>query len=118
MRTYEETMYCRKTFFEYKLKIISGFLTYHTLFPHYRQPFGKENAAAAAAAFDFLLPAEGLAVSALILSRIHFMGAHQNAVQGAIVLAVAVVCTLLNGAFDALICMTVHISSSFFWFLP
>jgi hypothetical protein len=54
------------------------------------------------------LLAEGLAVGALILGRVHLMGAHQNPVQRAVVLILAVVCTLLDGAFDALVCMTVH----------
>ena len=36
------------------------------------------------------------------------MGADENAVQRAVVFAVAVVGTLLNGAFDALICLAVH----------
>ena len=36
------------------------------------------------------------------------MGAYQNAVQRAVVLGVAVVSALLNGALDALIGMTVH----------
>jgi hypothetical protein len=36
------------------------------------------------------------------------MGAHQNPVQGAEILGVAVVSALLNGAFDALIGMIFH----------
>jgi hypothetical protein len=36
------------------------------------------------------------------------VGAHQNAVQGAVVLGVAVVGAGLDGAFDALVGMTVH----------
>ena len=70
----------------------------------------KENAAAIAAALESLLLAEGLAVGTLILSGVGFMGAHQNAIQRAVVLAVAVVCARLNGAFDALICIAVHSS--------
>ena len=70
----------------------------------------KENAAASAAAFMRLSLAEGLAVSALILSGVCFVGAHQNAVQRAVVLAVAVVSAGLNGAFDALVSITVHSS--------
>ena len=56
--------------------------------------------------------AEGLAVSALVLGGIGLMGAHQDPVQGAVVLAVAVICAGLDGAFDALVCMAVHKSSS------
>ena len=36
------------------------------------------------------------------------MGAHQDPVQRAVVLILAVVSALLDGAFDALVCMTVH----------
>ena len=52
--------------------------------------------------------AEGLAVSALVLGGIGLVGAHQNPVQGAVVLAVAVICAGLNGTFDTLICMAIH----------
>ena len=58
--------------------------------------------------FIHLSLTEGLAVGALILSRIRFVSAHQNAVQRAVVLTVAVVSTGLNGAFDALVCIVVH----------
>ena len=53
--------------------------------------------------------AEGLAVGALVLSGICFVGADQNAIQRAVVLAVAVISALLYGAFDALVGMAVHI---------
>ena len=56
----------------------------------------------------FLLLAERLAVGALILGGIGFMGAHQNPVQRAVVLAVAVVSAGLDGAFDALVSVTIH----------
>ena len=36
------------------------------------------------------------------------MGTHQNPVQRAVVLGIAVVSAGLDGAFDALVCMTVH----------
>ena len=51
---------------------------------------------------------EGLTVSALIHSRIGLVGTHQDPVQGAIVLVIAVVSALLDGAFDALVCVVVH----------
>ena len=41
------------------------------------------------------------------------MGTNQNLVQGAVVLMAAMVGTLLDGAFDALVCMTVHKKASF-----
>ena len=53
------------------------------------------------------LLAEGFAVGALVHGGIGLVGAHQDAVQRAVVLVLAVVCTLLDGAFDALVGMTV-----------
>ena len=41
------------------------------------------------------------------------MGAHQDAVQGAVVLILAMMGALLDGAFDTFVGMTVHCSSSF-----
>ena len=58
-----------------------------------------------------LLFAERLAVSALVHGGIVFVSAHQNAIQGAEVLCVAVVSAGLNGAFDALIGVGVHFRS-------
>ena len=52
--------------------------------------------------------AERLAVGALILRGIGFVGTHQNSIQGAVVLAVAVISTLLDGTFDALVSMAIH----------
>ena len=49
-----------------------------------------------------LLP-EGLAVGTLICSGVHFVGTNQNVLQGAVVLILAVMGTLLNGTFDTLI---------------
>ena len=60
-----------------------------------------------------LLP-EGLAVGALIHSRIAFMGADQNSVQRAVVLSIAVISAGLNGTLDALVCIVIH---SFFLLL-
>ena len=36
------------------------------------------------------------------------MGPHHDLVQRAVVLGIAMICTLLNGAFNALICIVVH----------
>ena len=58
-----------------------------------------------------LLLAEGLAVGALVLRGVHFMGTHQDLIQRAVVLMAAVIGALLDGAFDALVCMTVHSKS-------
>ena len=56
----------------------------------------------------FLLLTEGHAVGALLLSGVRLMGTHQDAIQRAVVCLVAVMCTLGNGALDALIGITVH----------
>jgi len=56
---------------------------------------------------SLLLP-EGLAVSALVHSGIGLMGANQDPVQRTVVLVLAVVCALLDGTFNALVCVTVH----------
>lgn len=60
-----------------------------------------------------LLSAEGLAVGALIHGGVFFVGTHQNAVQRAVVLRVAVIGALLYGALYAFIGMTAHCGSSF-----
>ena len=52
--------------------------------------------------------AEGLAVGTLVNGGIGFMGTHQNPVQRAVILAFAVVRALMDGAFNALVGMTIH----------
>ena len=112
--SYEKNVYTDKTFFDYKLKkssvFLFNFLDIITVLHSFVKGLNGKNAAAIAAAFMPLSLAEGLAVGALVLSGVCLVGAHQNTVQRAVVLAVAVVCTLLNGAFDALVCIAVHIS--------
>ena len=56
----------------------------------------------------FLFLAEGHAVSALIHSGISFMGAHQDALQRAVICFVTMMCALMNGAFDALVSIAIH----------
>ena len=105
-------MYADKTFFEYNPKIYSVFLHNFLHIITGLHAFVKgnvwKNAAAVAAAFMLLSLAEGLAVSALIHSRIGLVGTHQNLVQSAVVLALAMVCALVNGALDALVGIAVH----------
>ena len=60
-----------------------------------------------------LLLAEGHAVGALVNSRVRLMGTHHDLVQGAVVIVLTMVGTLLDGAFDALVGMTVHRKASF-----
>lgn len=67
-----------------------------------------------------LLSLKGHTVRTLIHSRICLVGAHQNLVQGAIVLRVAMVCALVHCAFDGTVRGTIaaaHGSSSFSMFI-
>ena len=57
----------------------------------------------------FLLLAEGHAVGALVHGGVILMGTHQDAVQRAVVLGVAVIGAGLDGAFNALVGMAVHV---------
>ena len=56
----------------------------------------------------FLLLTEGHAVGALIHSGVCLMSAHHDTLQRAVVLVGTVVCTLSNGAFDALVGIAIH----------
>ena len=58
-----------------------------------------------------LLLAEGLAVGALVCGGVHLMGAHQDLLQRTVVLMTAVMGALLDGTFNALVCVTVHSKS-------
>ena len=55
-----------------------------------------------------LFLAEGHAVSALIHRGVALVGADQNAVQRTVVGIAAMMCALLDGAFDALVCIGIH----------
>ena len=80
------------------------FPVYHTLFGTVRQ--GKK--CGSFRCRNILLLTEGLAVGALIHSGVGFVSAYQNAIQRTKVLALAVVCALLDGALNALVGMIVH----------
>ena len=101
-----------KSFFNKNRKLFQLFPLdspgYHNGFMSFRQGPQKENAATSAAAFDSLLLAEGLTVGALIHGGIHLVGAHQNLVQGAIVLVAAMMGTLSDGTLDTLVSMAIH----------
>ena len=75
--------------------------------------FVKENCGSRSCRNGFLqlLLAEGLAVSALVFSGIHFVGAHQDFIQRTVILMAAVVGALLNGTLDTLVGMAVHSKS-------
>ena len=68
----------------------------------------RKSATAVAAALYCLLLTERLAVRALVHGGVCFVSAHHDAVQRAVVLGIAMVSALLNGAFDALVCVTIH----------
>ena len=86
------------------------FNEYLTIISYLRQEKKRQQKAAAQRA---LALTERLAVGALILCGIGFVGAHQNPVQRTVVFAVAVISTGLDGAFDALVGMTIHKYASF-----
>ena len=85
------------------------FLPYHIRFFLIRQgkPQGRRQEIPPPSAS--LLLAEALAVSALILGGIGLVGAHHNPIQRTVVLSITVVSAGLNGAFDTLVCVVVHI---------
>ena len=56
----------------------------------------------------YLSLAEGLAVGALVHGRIGLVGTHQDLIQRAVVLILAMICAGLDGAFNTLVCMAVH----------
>ena len=58
----------------------------------------------------YLFLAEGHTVGALIHGGVAFVGADQDAVQSAVVGILAVVSALMNGAFNTLVCFTIHVS--------
>ncbi len=112
------------------VKITGIHISYHTIFPcpvKYQTaslrtfPHGKakENSSRQSSCCfwefslcRYLLPlllAEGLAVGTLIHRRIHLVGTYQNPVQCTVVGISAVMCALLHGTLDALICMTIHV---------
>lgn len=91
---YEQFVNCRKTLYKF-----AGFAN---------KKYEKSKAAAIAAAV-FLLLAEGLAIGTLVNRGIGLMGAHQNAIQGTEIGIITVISTLLYCAFNALVCMAVHI---------
>ena len=100
--SYEEIMYLQKTKYKFwKLQ------QYDSGKNDLRQGKLRQRFAAAVYLLQLLL-AEGLAVGALICSGIDFVGAHQDLVQRTVVLVTAVMGALLDGALNALVCMTVH----------
>ena len=106
---YEESMYGKETNYKF-----FPFRQYHT--PQWLLRQGKvtqERSPLTRGGFQELLLPEGLTVGALIHGGIHLMGANQNFVQRAVVLVLTVMGTLLDGAFNRLIGMTIHKIASF-----
>ena len=55
-----------------------------------------------------LLLAEGHAIGALVHGRIGFVSANLDLVQRAVIFGFTVICALLDGASDALVCVAIH----------
>jgi len=51
---------------------------------------------------------EAHAVGALIHAGVCLVGAHKDPLQRAVVCLIAVMSALMNGAFDALVCVAIH----------
>ena len=102
---YDKTMYTLQRFFEQKPRLFSQFLL---IIPFFYFSVKKKLRQSVLPQFRTSLCPEGLAVGALILGGIAFVGTHQNPVQRAVVLGIAVVSAGLDGAFNALVCMAVH----------
>ena len=100
MARYEKNVYKNRRIYKHSI-----FCYIILLFPAFVK---KRKATAVAVASEDLLLAERLAVGALIHSGIQLVSAHQDSIQGTVVFGIAVVCTLLNGAFDALVCLAAH----------
>ena len=109
LEAYERIMYIRQRIYKSLSAVdLAGFpYDYFTGFFHYRQE--KRKRRQTPPQLRVLLLAEGLAVGALVHGGVCFVGADHDAVQRAIVLVFAVVCTLGNGALDALVGIAVHI---------
>ena len=100
MACYEKNVYKNKRIYKHSI-----FCYIILLFPLFVK---KRKATAVAVALEGLLLAERLAVGALIHGGIQLVGAHQNPIQGAVIFGIAVIGTLLDGAFDALIGLAAH----------
>jgi succinate dehydrogenase hydrophobic anchor subunit len=105
-------MYTCKKFSEHCLKKFSAIVpvSLHiiTVFLFSVKSKREKAAAFAAAREPFLSLAERLAVGALVHGRICLVGAHGDAIQGAVIGIVAVVSALLDSAFDTFVGMTAH----------
>ena len=100
MARYEKNVYRNERIYKH-----SSFFYIILLFPVFVK---KRKATAYGRRPKGLLLAERLAVGALIHGGIQLMGAHQDPIQGTVVFGIAVIGTLLNGAFDALVCLAAH----------
>lgn len=99
----EKNMYGYKSIFEHFLEN----LHYHTIFQANRQAREKKDGGLKPP--PKLLLAERLAVCALVNGGVLLMGAHQDTVQRAVIFRIAVISTLLDGTFDALVCFAAHV---------
>ena len=119
-------MYITKTIFEFSrfFPIISEVMPFVKKRKKKQSKPGKKALKPVSAGYEtrqkktLLLLSEGHTVGALIHCGAGLVGAHQNLVQRAVVLVLAVVCAVLNGTFDTLVSVVVHLKILLFiWFV-
>ena len=119
-------MYITKTIFEFSrfFPIISEVMPFVKKRKKKQSRPGKKTLKPVSAGYEtrqkktLLLLSEGHTVGALIHCGAGLVGAHQNLVQRAVVLVLAVVCAVLNGTFDTLVSVVVHLKILLFvWFV-
>ena len=119
-------MYITKTIFEFSrfFPIISEVMPFVKKRKKKQSKPGKKALKPVSAGYEtrqkktLLLLSEGHTVGALIHRGAGLVGAHQNLVQRAVVLVLAVVCAILNGTFNALVGVVVHLKILLYiWFV-
>ena len=116
-------MYITKTIFEFSrfFPIISEVMPFVNKRKKKQSKPGKKTLKPVSAGYEtrqkktLLLLSEGHTVGALIHRGAGLMSAHQNLVQRAVVLVLAVVGTVLDGTFDTLVCVVVHLKKPPFY---
>ena len=119
-------MYITKTIFEFSrfFPIISEVMPFVKKRKKKQSKPGKKTLKPVSAGYEtrqkktLLLLSEGHTVGALIHRGAGLVGAHQNLVQRAVVLVLAVVCAVPDGTFDTLVGVVVHLKILLFiWFV-
>ena len=119
-------MYITKTIFEFSrfFPIISEVMPFVKKRKKKQSKPGKKTLKPVSAGYEtrqkktLLLLSEGHTVGALIHCGAGLVGAHQNLVQRAVVLVLAVVCAVPDGTFNTLVGVVVHLKILLFiWFV-